>query len=56
MINGKVKSKINIPSDISELDVEEQVMKDEKIIAALEGKKITHKKYVPKKIYTLAVS
>ena len=56
MVNGRIKSKLNIPAEMSETDVEREVLKDEKVRAALEGKKITHKKYVPKKIYTLAVS
>ncbi len=56
MINGKVKSKIEISPDWLESQVENRVMQDEKVIAALAGKKITQKKYVPKKIYTIAVS
>jgi hypothetical protein len=31
-------------------------MKDEKVLLAIAGKKITQKKYVPKKIYTLVVT
>ena len=54
MVNGKVKSKLSIPADSTEAAVEALAMKDEKVLAALEGKKITQKKYVPKKIYTLA--
>ena len=56
MVNGKVKSKINIPSGATESEVEKLVMKDEKILAAIQGKKIQQKKYIPKKIYTIAVS
>jgi len=56
MINGKVRAKISIPAEFSEAEVEKQVMKDEKVLAALAGKEITQKKYVPKKIYTIAVS
>ncbi|OIO39283.1 MAG: leucine--tRNA ligase [Candidatus Omnitrophica bacterium CG1_02_49_16] len=56
MINGKIKSRINIPAGQSEAEVEMAVMKDEKVLVALAGKKITQKKYVPKKIYTIAVS
>ncbi len=56
MINGKVRSKLNIPADFNEAQVESAAMKDEKVLSALQGKKITQKKYVPKKIYTIAVS
>jgi len=56
MINGKVKSKINISAEMDESEVEKEVLKDSKVRLAIEGKKITHKKYVPKKIYTIAVS
>ncbi len=54
MVNGKVKSKINVSVNSTEASVEAEVMKDEKVLAAIQGKKITQKKYVPKKIYTLA--
>ncbi len=54
MVNGKVKSRINIPAGLGESAVEQEVMKDEKVLAAIAGKKITQKKYVPKKIYTIA--
>ena len=56
MVNGKVKSKISIAADSIESAVEAQVMKDPKVLAAIQGKSITQKKYVPKKIYTLAVN
>jgi leucyl-tRNA synthetase len=56
MVNGKVKSKLRIPAGLDEAAVEALAMKDEKILAAIAGKSISHKKYVPKKIYTIAVS
>ncbi len=56
MVNGKVKSRIRVASDALESAVERLVMKDEKVLSAIAGKRITQKKYVPKKIYTLAVS
>lgn len=56
MVNGKIKSKVRIAADALEGAVEALVMKDEKVLAAIEGKKITQKKYVPQKIYTLAVT
>jgi len=56
MVNGKVRSRIQVPVGWTEHEVEKEAMKDEKVRAAIDGKKITHKKYVPKKIYTIAVS
>jgi len=56
MVNGKVRSRISIPAEMDEAAVEKEVMKDEKILSAVQGKKILHKKYVPKKIFTIAVS
>ena len=55
MVNGKVKSKLLVQVDWNEAQVEALAMKDEKILAAIQGKTIRQKKYVPKKIYTLAV-
>ncbi len=55
MVNGKVKSKITIPAAMVEEEVEKLVLKDEKVAAAIAGKAISQKRYVPKKIYTLAV-
>jgi leucyl-tRNA synthetase len=56
MVNGKVKSKIQIAADSTEEAVEADVMKNEKILEAIQGKKITQKKYVPKKIFTIATA
>ena len=56
MINGKVRAKIQVALDWDEAAVEKEAMKDAKVLLALEGKTITQKKYVPKKIFTLAVS
>jgi len=55
MVNGKVKSKLLVQADWNEAKVESLAMKDEKVLAAIQGKTIRQKKYVPKKIYTLAV-
>jgi len=56
MVNGRVKSRVTIPAEFDEAQVENEVMKDEKVLAAIQGKKISQKKYVPKKIYTIALS
>ncbi len=56
MINGKVKSKVQVGADWNENAVESLVMKDLKVVTAIQDKKITQKKYVPKKIFTIVVS
>ncbi len=56
MINGKVKSKLKVSADWTESKVEAEAMKDEKISSALAGKTVTQKKYVPKKIFTIATN
>ncbi|MCG3175795.1 MAG: Leucine--tRNA ligase [Candidatus Omnitrophica bacterium] len=56
MINGRVKAHLKVGFDWAEDVVEAAVLKDEKVRAQLEGKKIVHKKYVPKKIYSLATN
>ena len=56
MVNGKVKSRLMIPATAGETAVEALVMNDPKSAEALRGKKILQKKYVPKKIFTFAVS
>ncbi|HTL69753.1 MAG TPA: class I tRNA ligase family protein, partial [Candidatus Eisenbacteria bacterium] len=56
MVNGKVKSKLRIPAALGEAEVERQAMADEKVLPFLKDKKILQKKYVPKKIFTIATS
>ncbi len=56
MINGKVRSTLVIPAEASEADVEKLVFADDKVRGSLEGKTIRQKKYVSKKIYTIAAS
>ncbi len=56
MVNGKVKSKIMIATGADEKTVEQLVFSDEKVKQAIAGKNIQQKKYVPKKIYTIAIT
>lgn len=56
MINGKVKGCVMIDSQATEEQIEKIVMSDAKLSSHLEGKKVIQKKYVPRKIYSLAVS
>jgi leucyl-tRNA synthetase len=54
-INGKVRSKLVVPSEISEDDLKSRVMKDKKIEEQLDGKKIVKTIVVPKKLVNLVV-
>ncbi len=54
-INGKVRSKLVVPSEINEDDLKSLVMKDRKIIENLDGKKIIKTIIVPKKLGNLVV-
>ena len=54
-INGKVRSKLVVPSEIDENDLKSRVMKDQKIIENLDGKKIIKTIVVPKKLVNLVV-
>ncbi len=54
-INGKVRSKLVIPAEISEDDLKSLVMEDKKINENLNGKKILKTIVVPKKIVNLVV-
>lgn len=49
-INGKFKTKINLPMNLEQHQVETIVRKERKVHQALEGKKITKIIYVPNKI------
>jgi leucyl-tRNA synthetase len=54
-INGKVRSKLVVPSEISEDDLKSLVMEDKKINENLDGKKIVKTIVVPKKLVNLVV-
>ena len=54
-INGKVRSKLIVPSEITENDLKSRVMEDQKIIENLDGKKIIKTIVVPKKLVNLVV-
>ena len=54
-INGKVRSKLVVPSEISEDDLKSLVMGDIKINENLDGKKIVKTIVVPKKLVNLVV-
>ena len=56
MINGRVRTVLNVPTASTEADVEKLAMSDAKVQEHLSGKTIKQKKYVPKKIYTIVVA
>jgi len=54
-INGKLRSKLVVPADASESAVIERALADEKVKAAVAGKQIVKKIYVPGKLLNLVV-
>ena len=54
-INGKVRSEINTPADITEKDAIEAAKKDEKIAQLLSGKSVKKAIYVPGRIVSLVI-
>lgn len=54
-INGKVKSKLTIPTDAAKDDVIALAKADEAIVKAMEGKNIVKEIYVPNKLVNLVV-
>jgi leucyl-tRNA synthetase len=54
-INGKLRSRVVVPADATEDFVIERVLADEKVKAAIAGKQIVKKIYVPGKLVNLVV-
>ena len=54
-VNGKVRSRVRVPADADQALVEQYAFADEKIKAAIAGKKILKKIYVPGKLLNLVV-
>ncbi|HSQ34033.1 MAG TPA: leucine--tRNA ligase [Peptostreptococcaceae bacterium] len=54
-INGKLRGKLNLPSDISKEEMEKVAMEDEKIKSLVEGKTIVKVVGVPKKLVNIVV-
>ncbi|MFQ5965586.1 MAG: leucine--tRNA ligase [Candidatus Scalinduaceae bacterium] len=55
-INGKVRSKIIVPSDIREDDLKLRIMEDKRVKEFLNGKKIVKTIIVPKKLVNLVIN
>ena len=54
-INGKLRSRITVPADSAEEFVLERALADEKVQAAIAGKQVVKKIYVPGKMVNLVV-
>jgi len=54
-VNGKVRSKIDVPADIAEDKLKESVLKDEKVISWLQGKSPKNIFIVPKKLVNIVI-
>jgi len=54
-VNGKLRSRITVPADSEEAFVLERALTDEKVKAAIAGKQVVKKIYVPGKMVNLVV-
>ena len=54
-VNGKLRSRVVVPADAGEAFVLEQALADEKVKAAIAGKQVVKKIYVPGKLVNLVV-
>ena len=54
-INGKVRSKLEVPTDFDELAVKKEVWDDAKVKSYTDGKQLVKEIYVPNKIYNIVV-
>jgi leucyl-tRNA synthetase len=54
-VNGKLRSRVTVPADADETFVLERALADEKVKAAIAGKQIVKKIYVPGKMVNLVV-
>ncbi|HUA15772.1 MAG TPA: leucine--tRNA ligase [Verrucomicrobiae bacterium] len=55
-VNGKLRGRVTVPADASEQFVLEQALADEKVQAAIAGKRIVKKIYVPGKMVNIVTS
>ena len=54
-INGKVRGKVTVPSDISEDDIKGKVREIENVKKYLEGSTIVKEIYIPKKLVSIVI-
>jgi leucyl-tRNA synthetase len=55
-VNGKIRSKMNIPPGLAEADIVKMIMADARIKQWIEGKRILKKIFVPEKLINLVVA
>ena len=54
-VNGKIKTRINVPADIAALDAIAAAKAEQAVAAATEGKTVVKELYVPKKLVNIVV-
>ena len=54
-VNGKVRSKVEVPNDITDDKLREIVLNDEKVKPWLEGKPVRNVVIVPKRLVSIVV-
>jgi leucyl-tRNA synthetase len=54
-VNGKLRSRVLVPADAEEAFVMQRALADEKVKAAIAGKQVVKKIYVPGKMLNLVV-
>ena len=54
-VNGKVKDRITMPVNSSEVDVKARVMENTKVLAALEGKDVQKVIVVPNRLVNIVL-
>ncbi|MFT7619805.1 MAG: leucyl-tRNA synthetase [Planctomycetota bacterium] len=54
-VNGKVKTRLTVPKDISEEDIKAMAFADARIAAIIEGKELKKFLYIPGRMVTIAV-
>ena len=54
-VNGKIKARIDVPTDITAPDAIALAKKDAAVLSAVEGKTVIKELYVPKKLVNIVV-
>jgi leucyl-tRNA synthetase len=54
-VNGKVRGKLTVSSDVSSEAVESEALADPKISAFLQGKRVRRTVYVPKRLINIVM-
>jgi leucyl-tRNA synthetase len=54
-VNGKVRSRISVPVDVSEEEVRQQALEDDKVRSFTEGKSVERVIVVPRRLINVVV-